>query len=173
MTELEEREHKASGDFALVAPCDLDRVPQSFADKYLLQTPKVGKSLQSMIDSNRLHCHTAVNMILTRLIPFAENLFDCNVASNMLHNDVTLLNVCYSQKDDKLYLIDFELLKPAGSKPLNSDIVSIIRNIVSELVPLMTYGQQVFFRQVKDIPTSALTIDVVKSILQGLVELDE
>jgi aminoglycoside phosphotransferase (APT) family kinase protein len=112
-------------------------------------------------------------MILTRLIPFAENLFDCNVASNMLHNDVTLLNVCYSQKDDKLYLIDFELLKPAGSKPLNSDIVSIIRNIVSELVPLMTYGQQVFFRQVKDIPTSALTIDVVKSILQGLVELDE
>jgi tRNA A-37 threonylcarbamoyl transferase component Bud32 len=55
----------------------------------------------------------------------------------MLHNDVTSLNVCYHEAEDKIFLIDFEMLAPRKeSQSINRDIVNFFRSVIYDMMPL-------------------------------------
>lgn len=123
-------------------PIDRDRLVALFGErplvnKWLLETPFCGNSIAYLIESKRLHCATAWNHLVRIMIPFVKSLYELNVKQNMLHNDVTSLNVCYHEAEDKIFLIDFEMLAPRKeSQSINRDIVNFFRSVIYDMMPL-------------------------------------
>jgi hypothetical protein len=153
---------------------DARRWNRSIVDLPLILSPKVGTSLSELMQTSRLVCETAVNHILRLLVPFVENLALVGARSNMFHNDVTALNICYSQLDDKLYLIDFELMAPRDSD-VERDLVKLFRSVLLDaeegLFGLMSSTQQAYLNRCRALPNEQVTKDRLVRILETLVRL--
>jgi thiamine kinase-like enzyme len=138
----------------------------------MLQTPKVGNNLSFLIEHGRLHCQVGFNMIVRLAIPFIQGLFECNLESNMLHNDVSLLNVCLDEIEGRLFLIDFEKLAERKSKSVNSDIAAFFRGVIMDLAFLANVEQRRYLERVRRISVDDLTLERLVTILQNTLRLE-
>lgn len=153
---------------------DARRWNRSIVDLPLILSPKVGSSLSELVQSHRLVCETAVNHILMLLVPFCRNLATINERSNMYHNDVTMLNICYNQVDDKLYLIDFEMMAPR-KEGMHKDMVTLFRSVLLDaeegLFGMMSPAQQLYLNRCRRLPNEHVTPQRIDYMLKTLVEM--
>lgn len=76
------------------------------------------------------------------LIKFVNLLHSIHEETRMFHNDISLLNICYHEQDDTLYLIDYERIRNAEPGENNVDMVSFFNQVLYELSPSMLPNQQ-------------------------------
>jgi hypothetical protein len=157
-------------------PVDRERLrmlgDRPLLDKPMLQTPKVGNNLSFLVEHQRLHCNAGFNMIVRLSIPFIKGLFECNQASNMLHNDVSSLNVCLDEIEGRLYLIDFEKLAPRATKSVHSDIAGFFRGVIMDLAFLANAEQRRYLERVRRISVDDLTVERLVTILENTLKLE-